>query len=272
MKIPLFCANAFVGKGLQGNAAVVCPLESWLSDAVLQGIARQNNVSETAFLVRDGEQYRLRWFTPTLEVDLCGHATLAAAYLIFERLEPGRNEVVFRTCRGPLRAWRSGGMISLDFPADNPIPAKAPAGLSDGLGVAPVEVWIARDYMAVYESEEQVRALLPDSSLLCRLDRPGVIATAPGLEADFVSRYFAPQEGIPEDPVTGSAHCTLAPYWAKRLDRSHLHAIQVSRRGGELWCEARQCRVILSGYIAPAWEGAIEVSESAVYELAGSTA
>jgi predicted PhzF superfamily epimerase YddE/YHI9 len=135
-----------------------------------------------------------------------------------------------------------------------------------------VEVWIARDYMAIYESEEQVRALLPDFGLFCRLDRSGIIVTAPGLESDFVSRYFAPQEGIPEDPVTGSAHCTLAPYWAKRLGRSHLHAIQVSPRGGELWCNVQQDRVILSGYLAPGWEGAIEVSESATSELAGSTA
>jgi PhzF family phenazine biosynthesis protein len=247
MNIPIYQIDAFTSQVFGGNPAAVCPLERWLDDATLQAIAAENNLAETAFFVPQDQGYALRWFTPALEVDLCGHATLASAFVIFEELDPTRMAVTFATRSGDLTVKRDNDLLVMDFPALAPQPCAAPQALAAGLGAAPREVFAAMDYLAVYDSQEQVRALRPDMALLAQLDRRGVIATAPGTNADFVSRFFAPAAGIPEDPVTGSAHCMLTPYWSRRLGKSRLHALQVSARGGELFCEDRGARVTLTG-------------------------
>jgi PhzF family phenazine biosynthesis protein len=209
--------------------------------------------------VGGGGRYELRWFTPAVEVDLCGHATLASALVVFRHLEPSLEAVSFRSKSGELRVTRSGDMLTLDFPSRAPSRCEVPTDLARALGQPPREVWAARDYMAVYGSEEEVRALTPDIAGLAGVDRFGVIVTAPGDACDFVSRFFAPRQGVPEDPVTGSAHCTLVPYWARRLGKSRLHALQVSRRGGELFCEDRGDRVAIGGRGVQFLEGTIEV-------------
>jgi PhzF family phenazine biosynthesis protein len=227
---------------------------------LLQSIAAENNLSETAYLVGGGGEYQIRWMTPATEVDLCGHATLASAWVVFEKMEPGRTEVTFSSKSGPLRVTRVGDGLALDFPSRPPEPAEGAKGqLAAALGHAPRESWASRDYMAVFETEDEVRALAPDMAQLTALDRHAVIATAPGRTVDFVSRFFAPAYGIPEDPVTGSAHCTLVPFWSKRLGKKHLQAHQVSARGGELFCEDRGLRVSIGGRVAPYLEGTIEV-------------
>lgn len=247
MQIPLFQIDAFAGRVFAGNPAAVCPLEDWLTDDILQAIAGENNLSETAYFVRRGDRYQLRWFTPKVEVDLCGHATLASAFVILNYLDPSKDLVTFDTKSGELIVRRDGELLSMDFPARPPTPCHAPAKLAEALGRPPKEVLASRDCMAVYESEDDVRALRPDMTLLSEVEQFAFIVTAPGGNADFVSRFFAPRAGIPEDPVTGSAHCTLVPYWAQRLDKTKLHALQVSARGGELWCEHRGDRVLISG-------------------------
>jgi len=224
-------------------------MDSFLSDTVLQAIAAENNLAETAFLVPEGSDYRLRWFTPTTEVTLCGHATLASAAVVMERLEPGRSRVVFHSASGPLTVNRLGSKYVMDFPVRRSEPVSTPPGLADALGVAPIEVCAnVFNYMALLESAQIVRALAPDIAALARLDRDGIIVTAPGDGAyDFVSRYFAPAKGIPEDPVTGGAHCMLAPYWAKRLGKTTFRAYQASPRGGEIICRLAGERVELEG-------------------------
>ena len=259
MKIRQYQVDAFTSRLFGGNPAAVCPLESWLEDETLQAIAAENNLSETAFFVGGRGSYELRWFTPTVEVNLCGHATLASAFVVFRHLEPSLEAVSFRSKSGELRVTRSGDLLTLDFPAWRPSRCEAPEALIRGLGHAPREVWATEDYLAVYESEHEVRALQPAMDALGGLDRFAVIVTAPGRRSDFVSRFFAPRQGIPEDPVTGRAHCTLVPYWASRLDKSRLHALQVSRRGGELFCEARGERVGIGGRAVQFLEGTIEV-------------
>ncbi len=258
-KIRLFQIDAFTGRLFAGNPAAVCPLDQWLEDALLQAIAAENNLSETAYLVPRGAEYEIRWFTPTTEVDLCGHATLASAFVLCNFIEPSRREVTFLSKSGPLRVTREGELFSLDFPARKPVPCKTPDILPQALSRAPLELLASRDYLAVYDSEEEVRSLEPDMELLKDLDHFAVIVTAPGRDSDFVSRFFAPAHGIPEDPVTGSAHCTLIPYWAKRLGKSKLHAFQVSSRGGELFCQDRGDRVLLSGRAVKYLEGTIEL-------------
>lgn len=247
MKPAVYRVDAFTGPGYQGNPAAVCPLESWLEPETMQALALQNNLSETAFFVRKGDGYDLRWFTPACEANLCGHATLASAFVIFERLDPSADLVRFRTRSGELRVRRRGDLLTLDFPARTPERCKPNAAVAQALGRAPAELWAARDYMAVYETEEEVRGLAPDMRALTGLDRLAVSVTAPGRACDFVSRFFAPARGVNEDPVTGSAHCMLTPYWAQRLGKTDLHAVQLSSRGGELWCEAAGDRVHLSG-------------------------
>jgi predicted PhzF superfamily epimerase YddE/YHI9 len=259
MKIPIYQVDAFTSRVFHGNPAAVCPLPSWLPDATLQSIALENNLSETAFFVGEGGSREIRWMTPAQEVDLCGHATLASAFVIFERLEPGLEQVMFSSRSGPLAVARKGELLVLDFPARAPRRRELPAGLAEALGRPPVEVWEARDLMAVYASEDEVRGLRPDMEKLGAVDSFAVIATAPGREADFVSRFFGPRVGVPEDPVTGSAHCTLVPYWAERLGRSALRAQQVSARGGELSCELRGDRVSIAGRAVLYLEGTIEV-------------
>jgi predicted PhzF superfamily epimerase YddE/YHI9 len=250
MALRLYHLNAFTTKPFAGNPAAVCPLAEWLDDGLLQAVAAENNLSETAFFVPRGEQYELRWFTPRSEVKLCGHATLASAFVILQILETKRDSVRFETrASGALTVTRDGDLLAMDFPALVPWACTdPPAALREGLGKVPFEVvQIEDNYFAVFEKEEEVKSLRPDFRLLEELHPAGVAVTAPGKDCDFVSRYFAPSYGIPEDPVTGSTHCSLAPYWAKRLRKTKLHARQISERGGELWCEVRSERVILRG-------------------------
>jgi predicted PhzF superfamily epimerase YddE/YHI9 len=259
MKLPIYQVDAFTSKAFGGNPAAVCPLTAWLDDALMQSIAAENNLAETAFFVPNGDGYHIRWFTPEVEIDLCGHATVASAYVIFERLTPGLDRVTFASKSGPLHVFKDRGRIALDFPSNPPIPCDPPPGLAEALGKAPGGTLRADAYFCVYETEADVRALAPDMAGLNRLDRNAVIVTAPGTDVDFVSRFFAPKLGVPEDPVTGSAHCKLVPYWAQRLGKNTLRARQVSARGGELWCEARGERAIIAGSAAPYLEGTIEI-------------
>jgi PhzF family phenazine biosynthesis protein len=252
-EIPCYQIDAFTDRPFAGNPAAVCPLPSWLPDALLQQIAAENAVSETAFFVGRGDELELRWFTPEVEVDLCGHATLASAFVLMTELEPSRRHVRFHSRSGPLDVTRDGARFTLDFPARVPVPSSAPTGLMDALRlpVAPVEILRARDLLVVLERAEQVRALAPDMTAVAALDTFAIIVTAPGTgiddDVDFVSRFFAPAKGVPEDPVTGSAHCTLTPYWAQRRDKHLLAARQVSRRGGEILCELAGSRVRMTG-------------------------
>jgi PhzF family phenazine biosynthesis protein len=261
MRTHIYQVDAFTTRRFSGNPAAVMPMPSFLSDEVLQTIAAENNLSETAFLVAGDGEYRLRWFTPLTEVPLCGHATLASAAVVMERLEQGRTRVVFHSKSGPLPVGREGKGYVMDFPARPSEPIAAPAGLDEALGATPVEVLGNEfNYMAVLESEQCVRALTPDMAAVARLGRPGIIVTAAGEGTyDFVSRYFAPAKGIPEDPVTGAAHCMLTPYWAKRTRKVEFRAFQASRRGGEMVCRMVGERVELQGECVFYMEGEAEV-------------
>ncbi|MDP2830021.1 MAG: PhzF family phenazine biosynthesis protein [Sulfuricellaceae bacterium] len=249
MRIPMYQIDAFADRLFVGNPAAVCVLEQWLGDDLLQAIAAENNLSETAFLVPSGEGYALRWFTPLAEVDLCGHATLAAAFVVFHFLRPESNEVAFATRSGVLRVCREGDWLRMDFPAWPPEACATPDALLRGLGSSPVATFRAPQYyLARYESESAVRALTPDMELLMQLDLMAVIVTAPGTgEADFISRVFAPKVGVREDPVTGSAHSVLTPYWALQLKKTRMRAHQLSRRGGVLDCVLQGDRVEIAG-------------------------
>ena len=257
LRIPVYQVDAFASRIFTGNPAAVCPLEEWLPDEQMQAIAAENNLAETAFFVPNGEGYHLRWFTPTVEVDLCGHATLASAYVILNTLTPGARSVQFSTQSGQLVVTQDGDLLSMDFPARPPVECEVYPGLLPALGGEPVAVLSAREYLVVYATEAEVRNLTPDLAVIAKADRFAVMATAPGNDVDFISRFFAPAQGIPEDPVTGSAHCTLIPYWSKRLGKKKLHAYQASPRGGELWCEDRGERVRISGKAVQFLEGTI---------------
>ncbi len=261
MRTPIFQVDAFASRLFAGNPAAVMPMERFPSDEVMQAIAAENNLAETAFLVPRGEDYQLRWFTPACEVPLCGHATLASAAVVLQRLKPGRLSVVFHTASGPLTVTRKSGGYVMDFPALASQEVATPAGLAEALGLRPIEVYANKvNYLAVLESEGAVRGLQPDIAAVARLDRSGVIVTAPGEGGyDFVSRYFAPAKGIPEDPVTGGAHCMLTPYWATRLNKTQLRAYQASRRGGEIGCRLAGERVELEGACVFYLEGTAEV-------------
>lgn len=261
MRTPIFHLDAFTTQRFKGNPSAVMVMDRFAEDAVLQEIAAENNLSETAFLVPEGRDYRLRWFTPTTEVPLCGHATLASAAVVMERLERERNSVVFHSASGPLRVVRTETGYLMDFPVRRSEVISSPPGLAAALRVDPVEVTINQfNYLVLLENVQVVRELVPDMAALARLDRPGVIVTAPGEGSyDFVSRYFAPAKGIPEDPVTGAAHCMLAPYWAKRLSKTVFRAFQASRRGGEITCELVGERVTLEGGCVFYLEGAVEI-------------
>lgn len=245
----------------------MCVLESWLPDATMQAIAQENNLAETAFIVEEPSGWRIRWFTPGCEIDLCGHATLASAFLLFTELRPGLDAVTFQSLSGPLGVTREGERIVLDFPSRPPRMGAIVPGLAEGLRATPVEVGVSRDILALFGSEAEVRALDPDFTKLAALDTVGIIATAPASTpgVDFVSRFFAPSVdvGVPEDPVTGSAHCTLIPFWAGRLGKTTLKALQVSRRGGELGCELRGDRVRIAGRAVKVLEGAFLLSDPA---------
>lgn len=259
MKLPIYQVDAFTSRLFGGNPAAVVLLQSELPDHTLQAIAAENNLSETAFVLPEKQVYRLRWFTPLLEVDLCGHATLATAFVLFETAALEGDTVRFETKSGTLVVTRSGDLLSMDFPARPAFAAGCSEELVAALGARPAEVYVADCLMAVFETEGQVAGLAPDFSRLAELDALGVIATAPGGSADFVSRFFAPKAGIPEDPVTGSAHCTLIPYWSRRLNRRELRALQISKRGGELFCEDRGERVTISGRAVQYLRGRITV-------------
>ena len=260
MSIPYYQVDTFTSSLFSGNPAGVCLLADWLPDAVLQSIAAENNLAETAFVVQRDSSFDLRWFTPSLEMDLCGHATLAPAHVIFRHLGYRAAVVRFQTRAGVLTVSRDGELLTLDFPACSAVPCDAPPELRAGLRASPVATAMARDYLAVFETEQAVRNLQPDMAALMGLDCLGIIATAPGEGCDFVSRFFAPRAGIPEDPVTGSAHCTLIPYWAQRLNRTTLRARQISPRGGELFCEHRGERVLFSGRAVTYSSGFLHVS------------
>jgi predicted PhzF superfamily epimerase YddE/YHI9 len=246
----MYQVDAFADRVFTGNPAAVVPLDTWLPDALMQAIATENNLAETAFFAPEDDHYRLRWFTPVAEVDLCGHATLASADVLFRVLGYPQDTVTFATRSGPLVVSRAGGLYAMDFPATPPTPCAPLPMWREALGVDPVETLRAFDHIVVFESEAQVRALRPNLSLLATLDLRGVCVTARGETADFVSRFFAPALGVNEDPVTGSAHCELAPYWAGRLGKTAFRAEQVSPRGGIVWCELRGDRVTLRGRAA----------------------
>jgi PhzF family phenazine biosynthesis protein len=249
MTIPIYQADAFTDKHFGGNHAAICPLNEWLPDETMQAIAIENNLAETAFFVKNDTGYKLRWFTPEYEIDLCGHATLASAHILFSELGHKEDEIHFETVKaGTLIVKKDGDKYTMDFPSRPPIHIDAPVGLIEALGESqPVEVLRSRDYFLVYKSESDVREISPDFFALSKMDTVGVIVTAPGDNVDFVSRFFAPGAGIPEDPVTGSAHCNLIPYWADKLKKNILHAYQLSAREGELWCELNGDRVLMSG-------------------------
>jgi PhzF family phenazine biosynthesis protein len=264
VKVPLYQIDAFTDRPFAGNPAAICPLEAWPDDATMQAIANENNLSETAFLVAEGDGFRLRWFTPAVEVALCGHATLASGHYILNMREAGRLSVAFETLSGTLTVSRDGDRLSMDFPATPATSCPPPEAVIAALGVRPVESLAvprlhgADFFMLVYEHEAVVTAIQPDFSALRRANS-NVIVTAQGDRHDFVSRFFAPASGIDEDPVTGSAHCSLAPYWTSRLGKNPLQARQVSARGGDVHCTVRGDRVLLGGQCVLYLSGEIDV-------------
>ena len=249
MKLTIYQVDAFADKLFSGNPAAVIPLDAWIDDTLMQQVAEENNLAETVFFVPQHDGFHIRWFTPELEIDLCGHATLAAAFVLFELMRYEKDTIIFYSQSGPLKVHRDGAYIALDFPSwmpervmDYPEEVIKGLGLTDHLGV-----YKNRDYIVELETEKDVLSVKPDFSLLNRVDVIGVIVTAPGANSDFVSRFFAPNCGVPEDPVTGSAHAQLIPFWSEKLNKTKLHAFQLSRRGGELWCEQEGDRVIIKG-------------------------
>ena len=259
MKLKLYQVDAFSAKVFGGNPAAVVPLPSWLPDQTLQAIAEENNLSETAFYVPLDHGYALRWFTPTAEVDLCGHATLATAHVLFVHEGYKAGAISFHTKSGLLTVRQHADGLEMNFPARPPVACPTPELLANALGKKPLETLAADDYVAVFASEAEVRALRPNMALLAELGLRGVVVTAPGLTADFVSRFFAPKLGIPEDPVTGSAHCELAPYWGAKLNLTKMAALQCSRRGGEVGCELAGDRVLLRGQSVTYMQAEIDV-------------
>ncbi len=261
MKIKLYQIDAFTDKVFGGNPAAVCVLDTWLDDAVMQNIAAENNLAETAFVVKAGEDYEIRWFTPTVEVDLCGHATLAAAYVLFRYYNHPTNPLNLHSRRsGLLRVEKAEDELTLDFPADTLAPAKTPEALIKAFGKAPQETYKGKtDYLLVFPSQDDVEGFNPDTNLVNSVPARGIIVSAPGKDVDFVSRFFCPQVGIVEDPVTGSAHTTLAPYWSERLGKKTLTAKQLSARQGNLTCQHLGERVKITGKAVTYLTGEIEV-------------
>jgi PhzF family phenazine biosynthesis protein len=247
MKIPIYHIDAFTDKIFRGNPAAVCPLEKWIDDELLQKMAAENNLSETAFFVQKENDFELRWFTPIVEVDLCGHATLAAAHVIFQYLLPDLTEIHFQSQSGILKVTRENDHLMMDFPARKPVQTACPPDLIKGLKVTPKTVLKARDYYAIFDSEDEIRTIQPDFKAFEKLDLLGVCISAKGHQVDFISRFFAPKVGIDEDPVTGSAHSSLVPYWAEQLKKKEMTAKQISRRGGELFCKFLGERVLIGG-------------------------
>lgn len=259
MRLPLFQIDAFTDHLFGGNPAAVVLLESWLPDTVLAAIAAENNLAETAFVIPGSGEVPLRWFTPTVEVDLCGHATLAAAYVLFRHFTPSARQITFATRSGNLVVTRDADCLTLDFPARPGVAVEIFEALVSALGVRPKAAFLARDLLAIFECESEVQNLRPDFARVAALDAFAVIVSSPGETVDFVSRFFAPGAGIPEDPVTGSAHCTLVPYWAARLGKLSLTAKQLSPRGGDLSCRLSGSRVLISGSAVEYLRGEIDV-------------
>jgi PhzF family phenazine biosynthesis protein len=260
--IPIYQVDSFASRLFKGNPAAVCVLDEWLPEVVMQAIAAENNLAETAFVVREGSDYSIRWFTPSVEVDLCGHATLAAAHVLLNEMGIDRTKLMFASRqRGVLSVAKDADRLVLDFPSDNITRISTPDVLVKALGVEPLETYKGTtDIMAVLPSEKYVAALKPNISLLATMDARGIIVTAEGETADFVSRFFGPQSGIDEDPVTGSAHTTMIPYWATELKKTRLFARQLSSRGGELWCEHKGDRVSISGHAVTYMSGTLKLN------------
>ncbi len=248
MNLEIYQVDAFASEVFKGNPAAICPLEEWLDAELMQKIALENNLSETAFFVRKDDVYEIRWFTPTFEIDLCGHATLGSAFVIFECLNAKESSVKFHSHKsGKLLVEKNGDRLILDFPSRPVSPVEVPPGLIEAIGKQPKEVFKARDYFLVYETEQEVAEIEPNFAALLKIPTHAVIVTAKGDNCDFVSRFFAPEVGVYEDPVTGSAHCNLIPFWAQRLGKNELYARQISTRGGELFCELQGDRVKIGG-------------------------
>jgi PhzF family phenazine biosynthesis protein len=262
MRAPIYQVDAFTSARFAGNPAAIVLLDSFLPDSTLQAVAAENNLAETAYLVPSNGEYQLRWFTPGTEVPLCGHATLASAAVVMERIDPARTQVVFHSASGPLTVKRNGAGYVMDFPSRPSQPIPVPAGLAESLGATPVVVTENDfNYLALLDDEETLRGIVPDMAALVRIGKPGVIVTARSSDPqyDFVSRYFAPVKGIPEDPVTGSAHCMLAPFWAERLGKTDFTAFQASPRGGKVLCRLRGDRTELEGECVFYLEGQVEI-------------
>lgn len=264
MNIPYFHVDAFSSEPFKGNPAAVCILSDWPADRMLQKIAAENNLSETAFLVPVSPgNYELKWFSPTMEIDLCGHATLASGFVLFNYYDQEHQVLRFQTASGELAVEKSADLLSMDFPARLPVAVTPPDILAEALGVEASEVLESRDLLAVFDDEGIIRNMQPDFEKLQKITSHfAVIVSAPGQSCDFVSRFFAPKAGINEDPVTGSAHCTLIPYWAARLNKNTLHALQLSSRKGELFCQYQQDRVKISGHAALYARGEIYISQN----------
>lgn len=248
MKIKIYQIDAFADKIFSGNPAAVCPLNEWLPDELLQNIAMENNLAETAFYVKESEGLRIRWFTPTIEVDLCGHATLATAFVLFYHENYSEEKIVFNSRSGPLTITKSDEVLTLNFPVDTLVEVNSIPELEQGLGVKPLKTFKGKtDYMLVFENEDQIKNMNPDFKLIGTVNTRGIIVTAKGDNVDFVSRFFGPQSGMDEDPVTGSAHTSLSPYWAKVLNKTEFTALQLSKRLGKLKCKLLGDRVEISG-------------------------
>lgn len=262
MKLKIFQVDAFTNSVFGGNPAAVCPLVSWLPDQLMQAIAAENNLAETAFFVKENDSYHIRWFTPLTEIKLCGHATLASAHVLFEILNQNGSTIHFTSLSGSLYVEKEpDGLLTMDFPIAKMIPCATPQALWESLGAHPIECYKGDDYMAVLDSEETLLGLQPDLRQMATLQVRGIIVTARGDSCDFVSRFFAPQSGIDEDPATGSAHCATAPYWAKILKKNTLRAIQRSKREGHLSCQVTEDRVLITGKAVLYMTGAIEISD-----------
>lgn len=262
MTLDIFQIDAFTNKLFGGNPAAVCPLQDWLSDAVLLNIAKENNLAETAYFIhKHNNVFHLRWFTPEIEIDLCGHATLASAYVILNCLDYDFDTVIFQTMSGELTVSKSGEFLEMDFPSRPPQVSELPEIIKNSLSMQPTNVYKARDYVLLYDSENDIKDLKVSASILeqINLDPGGIIVTAKGDNSDFVSRFFTPGAAVFEDPVTGSAHCTLVPFWAERLEKNELHAFQISERKGELFCKLVRGRVIIRGNAVKYLQGTIEV-------------
>ena len=259
MKLKIYQIDAFANKSFEGNPAAVIPLDDWLSDELMQTIAAENNLSETAYFVQEDNGYRIRWFTPVHEVDLCGHATLASSFVIFNIFGYEKKEILFKSKSGELRVKRKQEWFEMDFPSQPPVKCEIPKEILGAFSDIPIECLKSQDYIVVFASEQQVSDASPNYALLSELDLRGVIITAESKEYDFVSRCFAPKYGINEDPVTGSAFTQLMPYWSERKNKNKLFAKQISKRGGEVRCENLGERILISGKAVKYMEGTIEI-------------